>query len=208
MTSSALIYVIRHGQTDWNLEGRFQGSRDIPINATGRDQADGNGLALRDILGARAATFEYVASPLGRARETMERIRTALTLPAEDYRIDDRLIEVSFGDWEGHTLSELEALEPSTDMRTRERRNSKWDFQPPGDHAESYEILTWRIAAWLGSVKQPTVCVSHGGVVRSLFHLVGGIDGAEAAEIATPQDQILKIENGTIGWMPRARADA
>lgn len=208
MTFPPLIYVIRHGQTDWNVEGRFQGSRDIPINATGRRQADSNGQALRNILGEHVSAFDYVASPLGRARETMERIRATLSLPVKDYRLDDRLIEVSFGDWEGHTLSELEALETQTDMRTRERKDSKWDFQPPGDSAESYEILTWRIAAWLESVKQPTVCVSHGGVVRSLFHLVGGIDGAEAAEIATPQDRILKIENGTIEWTPHAHADA
>jgi len=206
--TTPLIYVIRHGQTDWNLEGRFQGSRDIPINETGRQQADGNGHALKDILGDSASDFDFVASPLGRARETMERIRAVLSLPAEQYRIDDRLIEVSFGDWEGHTLSELEALEPSVDMRTRERKAGKWDFQPPGESAESYEILTWRIAAWLESVKQPTICVSHGGVVRSLFHLVAGMAGTEAAELATPQDRILKIEDGTIGWMPRAHADA
>lgn len=206
MTPPPLIYVIRHGQTDWNVEGRFQGSRDIPINATGRGQADDNGQALKNILKENAVAFDYVASPLGRARETMERIRAAMSLPATDYRTDDRLIEVSFGDWEGHTLSELEALDTASDMRTQERKDSKWDFQPPGDNAESYEILTWRIAAWLESVKQPTVCVCHGGVVRSLFHLVGGLDGSEAAEIATPQDRILKIEDGTIEWMPRDRA--
>ncbi len=208
MISAPLIYVIRHGQTDWNVEGRFQGSRDIPINATGRRQADENGLALMEILGDEASAFDYVASPLGRARETMERIRAVMALPADVYRTDERLIEVSYGDWEGYTLPELQAHEDAAEMRASERADSKWDFQPPGDSAESYEILTWRVAAWLESVKQPTVCVSHGGVVRALFHLIADIGGAEAAELETPQDRILKIEGGTIDWMPGIRADA
>jgi probable phosphoglycerate mutase len=202
MVSNPLIYVIRHGQTDWNVEERFQGSRDIPINETGRLQADRNGLALKEVIGDQAAMFDFVASPLGRARETMERVRAAMSLPPQQYRTDDRLIEVSFGDWEGHTLVELEALENSARMRTAERRLSKWDFQPPGDRAESYEILSWRIAAWLESVRQPTVCVSHGGVVRSLFYLIAGLNGQEAADMATPQDRIVRIEGQSIEWMP------
>ena len=202
MTSYPLIYVIRHGQTDWNAEGRFQGSLDIPINATGRGQADGNGRALLELLGERAGDFDFVSSPLGRTRETMERIRAVLGLPEKSYRIDERLIEVSFGDWEGHTMDELVARDEDGHLRTRERQDTKWDFQPPGENAESYEILTWRVAAWLGSVTQPTICVSHGGVIRTLFHLIGGMPGAEAAEITTHQDRILKIEDVTIGWLP------
>ncbi len=208
MAASPLIYVIRHGQTDWNVEGRFQGSCDVPINETGRDQADRNGAVLRDLLGAAAGEFDFVASPLGRARETMERIRTALDLPHQQYRTDDRLVEVSYGDWEGHTLQELETHENAALMRTAERRNGKWDFLPPGEHAESYEILTWRVAAWHGSVTRPTVCVSHGGIIRSLFHLVGGLAGDEAADLVTPQDRILRIEGRTIEWIPAFDSDA
>ena len=141
MTASPLVYVVRHGQTDWNAEGRFQGSRDVPINETGRHQADRNGAALRKLLGSDAEDFDFVASPLGRARETMERIRTAMGLPHQEYRTDSRLVEVSYGNWEGHTLPELEAHENAAQMRAAERRKGKWDFLPPGEHAESYEIL-------------------------------------------------------------------
>lgn len=193
-----LIYVIRHGQTDWNAESRLQGQKDIPLNDTGRQQATGNGLALAAILGADAEQFDFVASPLGRTRETMERLRRAMGLDPTLYRTDDRLKEVSFGDWEGFTLPELKRSVPE---RIAERRKVKWDFIPPGDDAESYEILSWRIAAWLKDVNGPTVCVSHGGVIRALFKLFGEMDEDEAASAAIPQDRLLRIAGNTIGWI-------
>ncbi|WP_457582504.1 histidine phosphatase family protein [Ensifer canadensis] len=193
-----LIYVIRHGQTDWNAESRLQGQKDIPLNDTGRQQATGNGIALGAILGADAARFDFVASPLGRTRETMERLRRAMGLDPAAYRTDDRLKEVSFGDWEGFTLPELKRSVPE---RIAERRKVKWDFIPPGDDAESYEILSWRIAAWLKDVNKPTVCVSHGGVIRALFKLFGEMDEDEAASAAIPQDRLLRIAGNSIGWI-------
>ncbi len=193
-----LIYVIRHGQTDWNAESRLQGQKDIPLNDTGRQQATGNGVALGAILGADAEQFDFVASPLGRTRETMERLRQAMGLDPILYRTDDRLKEVSFGDWEGFTLPELKRSVPE---RIAERRKVKWDFIPPGEDAESYEILSWRIAAWLKDVNRPTVCVSHGGVIRALFKLFGEMDEDEAASAAIPQDRLLRIADNTIGWI-------
>nr|WP_207207557.1 histidine phosphatase family protein [Ensifer canadensis] len=193
-----MIYVIRHGQTDWNAESRLQGQKDIPLNDTGRQQATGNGLALGAILGADAAQFDFVASPLGRTRETMERLRRAMGLDPTAYRTDDRLKEVSFGDWEGFTLPELKRSVPE---RIAERRKVKWDFIPPGNDAESYEILSWRIAAWLKDVSKPTVCVSHGGVIRALFKLFGEMDEDEAASAAIPQDRLLRIAGNSIGWI-------
>src|SRR3712207_5584074 len=98
-----MLFVIRHGETDWNAEGRLQGQRDIALNARGRDQARRNGQALASHLAAERldpATLSYVASPLGRARETMEILRRALDLPPTGYRLDERLKEVSFGSFE------------------------------------------------------------------------------------------------------------
>lgn len=186
-----LVYVIRHGQTDWNAIRRLQGQKDIPLNDFGRSQAVGNGMALAEILGEQANDFDYVASPLGRTRETMELMRGAMGLDPKAYRTDERLVEVSFGDWEGHTLPELKLAFPD---RVKERKAAKWDFIPPGDDAESYEILSWRIGAWLSSVKTQTVCVCHGGVIRSFFRLVAGMDKDEASETHIPQDRILKVE--------------
>jgi broad specificity phosphatase PhoE len=190
--------MIRHGQTDWNAQIRLQGQKDIPLNDTGRGQASGNGRKLGDLLGDTASTYDFVASPLGRTRETMERIRAAMGLSPLAYRTDDRLKELSFGDWEGYTLEELEAVAPE---RVAERELSKWDFIPPGKDAESYEILSWRIGAWLADINTPTVAVAHGGVIRTLFKLFGEMTAEEAAMGAIPQDRILKMEDGKIGWL-------
>ncbi|MGZ2482402.1 broad specificity phosphatase PhoE [Rhizobium pisi] len=195
-----LIYVIRHGQTDWNAERRLQGQKDIPMNATGLEQAHRNGLALRDILGEKIDEFDFVASPLKRTRVTMEIIRTAMGLPPLAYRTDPRLVEISFGDWEGSTLKELKATQRE---RVAERNASKWDFIPPGDDAESYEILSWRTGSWLASVDRPTVCVTHGGVIRTLFQAISDLPKSSAAEGEIPQDRIVRIETAerTIVWL-------
>ena len=195
-----LIYMIRHGQTDWNAEGRLQGQKDIPLNDTGRAQAHGNGLALAALLGDTLPSYDFIASPLARTRETMELMRGAMGLPPADYVTDPRLVEISFGDWEGYTLPDIARVAPE---RLEERHQDKWDFIPPGSDAESYEILSWRIGSWLKSLTRPTICVSHGGVIRSVFRLVGGYTTEEAATTDIPQDRILKIDLAapSAGWI-------
>ncbi|SCB32559.1 histidine phosphatase family protein [Rhizobium hainanense] len=197
---SPILYVIRHGQTDWNAERRLQGQKDIDLNAIGREQARQNGIDLAEILAFENIAFDFVASPLRRTRETMEIARDAMGLPPKDYRTDERLVELSFGAWEGFTLKELKVTAPD---RLAERKANKWDFIPPGDDAESYEILSWRVGSWLASVDRPTVCVTHGGVIRTLFRLIGDVEKEEAAEIPIHQDQILKVDPQMkiIGWM-------
>ena len=192
-----LIYVIRHGQTDWNAQIRLQGQKDIPLNDTGRRQATGNGEKLAALLGSEAGSFDYVASPLGRTRETMERLRAAMGLAPLAYRTDNRLKELSFGDWEGYTLQELDRLAPG---RVAERELFKWDFIPPGEDAESYEILCWRIGSWLADVTKPTVCVAHGGVCRALFRL-HGMEPEDAAIAPIHQDRILAIDENGMRWL-------
>ena len=94
------LFVVRHGQTGWNAAGRLQGHTDTDISSLGRAQADRNGLALKELIGEPEA-FDYVASPLRRTCETLERIRSAMELDPKDYRTDARLIELHFGTWQG-----------------------------------------------------------------------------------------------------------
>ena len=196
--SLPLIYAVRHGITDWNVEWRLQGSQDILLNADGRQQSTNYGHALKSLLGAQADKFDFVSSPLLRTRETMEIMRGAMALDPEAYRIDARLTELSFGDWEGRTLREIATTAPE---KVEERARNKWDFQPPGKYSESYEILKWRVAAWLNEVTEPTVCVCHGGVIRVLFNLVGDMPQHDAALLSVPQDKILKVGNGALEWL-------
>jgi len=174
-----VLYYIRHGETDWNVEQRLQGHRDTALNARGRVQAAHCGGVLRDLLaceGRAAADCAYVSSPLKRARETMELVRAGLDLPAHAYAVDDRLIEIAFGDWEGLTLPEIEARAPNA---IAEREHDKWGFTPPG--GESYRDVTRRVGDWYATVTRDTVVAAHGGVGRALIAHFNILPHQEAA---------------------------
>ncbi|TWG89624.1 putative phosphoglycerate mutase [Mesorhizobium sp. J18] len=191
------LYIVRHGLTDWNVERRLQGQADTDINDVGRSQADRNGHRLAELIDDPAA-FDFVASPLRRTRETMERVRLAMGLAPEGYRTDPRLVEVHFGDWQGFTYAELEARQPGV---TQARSRQKWHFVPPGAGAESYAMLTERVKPWLDEIERPTVCVTHGGIIRVIFHLVAGTSPERAAAMDVRQDRILHVEDGMLEWL-------
>lgn len=191
-----IIYFSRHGETDWNVSERVQGQLDIDINARGKTQADRNGAKLKELIGS-ADGFDFVASPLRRTRETMERIRRAMGLDPAEYRTDPLLMEVHFGDWQGYMLEDI--AKTRADL-IEERAQDKWYFVPPGELAESYQVLSERIKKWMGTVQQKTVCVTHGGCIRTLFYSYGGMSGHDAANLLIPQDKILKLENGQLSW--------
>ena len=165
------LYYLRHGETDWNVEGRLQGGRDIPLNARGRTQAVHCGEILRDLFARDridTTSLDFICSPLGRARKTMELARAELALPPEDYRIDDRLTEVTFGEWEGFTLAELRN---SDSQRVAAREHDKWRFIAPG--GESYEQMSWRMRDWYESLTSDAVVTAHGGTARGLMAVLG-----------------------------------
>ena len=191
------LYFIRHGETDWNRDQRYQGQRDIPLNATGRGQAARNGKVLASALGERAAGLDYVASPLGRACETMQIVRRELGLPPEVFRTDDRLKEVHYGHWEGQLLNELAASDPEGFAA---RGLDAWGWQPRG--GESYAAMSQRVAPWLTDVSRDTVVVAHGGVSRALRGLVvRDMPRGEVPVLPVPQDKILVLAGQTVGWL-------
>jgi broad specificity phosphatase PhoE len=192
-----LVYFVRHGETDWNVEGRLQGQADTDINARGREQADRNGRVLARVI-ENPQDFDFVASPLRRTCETMERVRRAMGLDPDDYRTDPRLVEVHFGDWQGLTYREIEARAPGS---TKARRRDKWNFRPPGPEGESYETLRLRVQPWLAGLIRPLVCVTHGGVIRVVFRTIGNVAEREAARLHVPQDRVLRLENSTLEWV-------
>ncbi len=196
-TRPPLVYFVRHGQTAWNAEGRLQGQAETDITETGRAQADRNGRRLKELI-ARPEDFDFVASPMRRTRETMERVRTAMGLDPKAYRTDARLIEVSFGDWQGNTFLELEAQSPGI---TKPRSRDKWNFVPPGKGAESYQMLLERVQPFLEELSGPTVCVAHGGILRVVFRIFSDVPQSEAATLDIHQDRILKLEDGRLEWL-------
>ena len=190
------LYYVRHGETDWNVEQRLQGHRDIGLNARGRRQAAHCGEVLRDLFAReerRAQDCAYVSSPLTRARETMELMRATLDLDPRGYHLDDRLIEISFGAWEGLTLSDIEARAPDA---IRRRECDKWGFTPPG--GESYSALSKRVGAWYASVARDTVVAAHGGVARALIAHFQILPHEEATHVDIAHGVVYVFAGGTM----------
>ena len=186
------LYYIRHGETDWNVAGRLQGRHDVPLNARGRAQAVHCGDILRDLIardGHSAAELDYVSSPLGRARETMELLRPPLGLPSGGYRVEPRLAEISFGDWEGFTIAQLRSRDP---QRIAAREQDKWHFIPPG--GESYKLVSGRMRDWFESLSGDTVAVAHGGTARGLIAHFGIAKPAAAPLIDIEQGVVYLFE--------------
>lgn len=192
-----VTYLVRHGQTDWNAEGRLQGQADTDLNEIGRAQATRNGELLAGLV-RDPSVFDFVSSPMRRACETMERIRRAMGLPAEGYRVDSRLVEIHFGAWQGHTFAELELADPGCFTR---RQKDKWAFVPPGEGAESYAGLAERVRPVLDGIAGNTICVAHGGVLRAAFRLVAGMPPDACASLDIPQDRILRLAGGRLEWL-------
>lgn len=190
------IYFIRHGQTEWNAIGRFQGTKDIPLNERGREQAVRAGELLADILKADAhdpLRMPFVSSPLGRARQTMELVRGEVGVAPDDYGLDDRLREVGYGHWEGSTLLEMEKSHPELFAR---RQADKWSVPPPG--GESYASAGLRMRDWYDSLLQDTVAVSHGGSCRALMASLEIETPIKAAEIYIEQGVVYVFKDGRV----------
>ena len=189
-----VLYYIRHGETDWNALGKLQGARDVPINARGQQQAAQAGDILAGLLsrdGRDKLSISFVASPLGRARETMERVRETLRLPPEAYAIDDRLREIGYGEWEGSTLVEAELRDPALFAR---RLADKWTVAAPG--GESYAQVQARVSAWYSELSTDAVAVAHGGTARALMVALGFETPQSAADLYIEQGAVYVFADG------------
>jgi probable phosphoglycerate mutase len=182
MTRLALI---RHAPTAWNAEGRIQGRSDIPLSPEGRVMA--GAWRLPSDLGGPG--WFWLSSPLRRARET-----AALLNPQGAIRIEDALIEMDWGDWEGSVLADLRAR-GGDEMRAAEARGL--DFQPPG--GESPRMVQQRLApflAALGRAGGSHVAVTHKGVIRALYAQARGWDmiGRPPEKLRQPCVHLFEID--------------
>ena len=188
------IYYIRHGETAWNAEGRLQGAQDVPLNDLGRRQAAQAGSILAELFardGRDKASLAFVASPLGRARSTMDFVRAVLKLPPGGYALDDRLREIGYGRWEGSTLAEMQAQDPELFAR---RQIEKWTMSPPG--GETYASVQLRMRDWYDSLLTDTVAVAHGGTARALMVALGIETPTSAADLTIEQGAVYVFGDG------------
>lgn len=182
------IFLLRHGETEWNAAGRFQGQLDSPLTQKGRAQAVACGHRLAQ-LDVRADLF--VASPLGRARQTAEAIAGCAVMP--DIAFDARLAEVSLGSWDGLTLIDIDYQWPGVlDGSSAD----DWFFRSPD--GESYELARDRAKAWLDHATGVTVAVSHGLTGRIIRGAYAGLTMPDALALPVPQDVIWHLHEGQI----------
>jgi probable phosphoglycerate mutase len=190
------IYYMRHGETDWNVEGRLQGGIDTRLNELGLTQAAHAGLVLADLFARRgldASHLAFVASPLQRARVTMDIVRAELKLPPGGYALDDRLREIGYGHWEGSTLAQARISHPEL-YASRER--DKWGALPPG--GESYASVQLRMRDWYDSLQADTVAVAHGGTARALMVALGIETPASASDLYIEQGVVYVFADGGV----------
>ncbi len=159
--------IVRHGETEWNRDGRIQGQADTPLSHEGRAQASALGAALKETRIDRA-----FASDLSRARETADLVLGSRNLPVETCR---DLRELDFGRWEGRLGTELAVQEPEL---FRAWHTGDPAFAAPG--GESVGDLVRRIESFVeknkeGMLQGTSLVVAHGGSVRGLLHAVLGI---------------------------------
>jgi len=177
------LILARHGETDWNRDGRFQGHADPPLNDRGREQAR----ALADAVAGERIEAVY-ASDLRRAHETAQIVAARKGL---DVVVDPDLRERDVGEWSGLTLPEIEDRFPDELRRFREKGVSI---------GESREALSARVVAAVRRIAEAhprgqVLVVTHGGALRTLRHAAGGDLGAPVVR----NGQVLKmaIRDGT-----------
>jgi probable phosphoglycerate mutase len=193
---SGCILLVRHGETEWNLQRRFQGQSDSPLTERGIAQAHAIGRLIGTLPNAAAGCI--VASPLGRARRTAEIICEHLD-PAPEVRVDDRLRELSIGSWDGLTYGEIAMCAPG--IFDGDGRSEWWFRSPDG---ERYEGFAARVADWLREpVDAPlTIVVTHGMVSRVLRGLYARLPLEAALTLPVPQDKVFRLSDGAIEEIP------
>ena len=194
MKLAAPLYILRHGETTWNTERRMQGTKNSDLTELGRRQALAVGRALKAELDRTPGPTVFWRSPLGRVRETAEIIGRELGLGAADWREDARLKELSYGEWEGQSWQEIEAVRPNA---LNDWKADPHGFCPPG--GETHFDLRRRCAEFLTEVAASgvrTVVVGHGvsgAVVRGL-HL--GLSAEAMFVLPKPQDAFFRLLDG------------
>lgn len=187
-----MIWLVRHGQTAFNAEGRIQGARDSALTALGVEQGQRLGLTLGGIA---PKDVRIVASPLGRTQHTARLIRKAGGFTA-DIETDARLAEISLGAWDGLLKDDIRELAPEYDAGPK---RWSWFFDAPG--GDSYDAMTERLGAWLEEARAfggPMIAVSHGVAGRILRGLFLQLPREEALMLEIPQDACFAMRDGRI----------
>lgn len=201
-TGAAPIWLIRHGQTDANLLGRYQGHLDIPLNATGREQVQAMGEQLREEMATRGIerVQALYSSDLGRAWETAQAAAAALGLPVQR---DERLREIYMGTWEGHTFGDIR--EQFADLVDRRFADPMHVSPPNGETTFDVARRIWPVLdeyAARHTGGDPIVVVSHGMAIATVLCRVKGLPLSQVWQVVPGNAElsIVEWEPVSAGW--------
>ncbi|ELP2671907.1 histidine phosphatase family protein [Vibrio parahaemolyticus] len=184
------IFVLRHGETEFNADKKLQGHCNSSLTSKGSDQARRVGTTLKQYVENRP--FRVYSSTLGRALQTSQIVCEELNYSYENLNKEPRLKEFSLGEWEQRTIPSLEQEIPNL------LAQNDWYLQAP--NCETYESVRERLSSWLSDVThdEDIVVVSHGLTGIVLRGLLLGMDYTQVWQQDLPQDAFFIIEDGRI----------
>lgn len=184
------IFVLRHGETEFNADKKLQGHCNSSLTSKGSDQARRVGTTLKQYVENRP--LRVYSSTLGRALQTSQIVCEELNYSYENLNKEPRLKEFSLGEWEQRTIPSLEQEIPNL------LAQNDWYLQAP--NCETYESVRERLSSWLSDVAhdEDIVVVSHGLTGIVLRGLLLGMDYTQVWQQDLPQDAFFIIEDGRI----------
>ena len=185
MSNYPELYILRHGETAWNAEGRMQGVLNSALTETGRAQAARQAEIL---TGIDLADFDILSSPQGRAFETAA---IALARQVGHLRTDDRLAEIGVGQWSGKLRSTL-----AIGNNFVEGPDGAIELYEQAPGGEGFSALELRCRGFLASLTRPSVLVTHGITSRMLRATVTGVGRAGLADMGGGQGVVYHLLNG------------
>lgn len=198
------LWFCRHGETQANVEKRFQGQKtDTPLTTKGLGQAATLGRLLKQNA-PDVTALAFVSSPQERARLTMEIVLDELGLPLGKFTTDARLEEIHLGAWDGLTDDEARALDP---VLFADRGNDKWNVAVPGG-GENYAEVAARAESWIEDLAQDTFAVSHGAFTRILRGLFAGMGWKEMSNLDEEQGVLFRVFGSAVTRLEAPGASA
>jgi broad specificity phosphatase PhoE len=188
-----MIYLVRHGQTEFNRDGRLQGHCDSPLTALGVEQAGRVGALLKSLI-ANVSDWSIASSSLGRAVSTAKIIADIVGIG--EVGLDERLREIGMGSWDGLTLEDIDMVSPGAAEGA-----TRYDIFFRSPDGERFDGFAARLQNWLDEALgdgRPRICVSHGVAGRVLRGLYLGQTFDEFIRLPAPQDAIFCLDGGVI----------
>ncbi|NKB77414.1 MAG: histidine phosphatase family protein [Gammaproteobacteria bacterium] len=191
------IYLARHGQTQWNTQGRKQGQGNSELTAKGIEQAKASAKLLTSLIGDsyQYSSVRLISSPLKRAKITAQYILSNLNWPGMVLETADALMEISYGNWEGLTNEEVDECYPG---QRKIRNKDRWNYL--FDNGESYAMVFERVTMWMKTLdeREVNVIVTHDMVSRIMRGHYLGFGKSQMLKLTHPHNTIYLLDQETI----------